>query len=157
MPRRILQHGDVIEFGNFHLRYLNPRTAVEIDLERTMLITGLFGKSTPARDEATPPATEVRVPAARATRIRFPKGRLKVLAGSDAGRSIELDRVVATIGKPGQQLAVITRRPHGYFVTHVEGRRHPRVNRRSIGKEARLLHDEDVIEVGDDRLEFEQD
>jgi hypothetical protein len=39
----------------------------------------------------------------------------------------------------------------------VEGRRHPRVNRRSIGKQARLLHHGDVIEVGDDRLEFVQD
>jgi hypothetical protein len=87
MPRRILQHGDVIEFGNFHLRYLNPRTAVEIDLERTMLITGLFGRLTHAHDATGLPGTEARVPAARAARIRFPKGRIKVLAAKQAARS----------------------------------------------------------------------
>jgi len=61
---------------------------------------------------------------------------------------------VATFGRPGNALAVVTRRPHGYFITHVEGRRYPRVNRRSIGKEARLLHHGDVIEVADEKLEF---
>ena len=76
------------------------------------------------------------------------------MAGSRAGSVIELDRVVATFGKSGNQLAVVTRRPHGYFITHVEGRRFPRVNRRSVGKEARMLHNGDVIEVADEKLEF---
>jgi hypothetical protein len=49
---------------------------------------------------------------------------------------------------------VIARRPHGYFITHVEGRNYPRVNRQSIGKEARALRHGDVIEVGDWQLEF---
>ena len=76
------------------------------------------------------------------------------MAGSRAGETIELDRVVATFGRPGDQLAVIARRPHGYFITHVEGRRLPRVNRRSVGKNARALHHGDVIEVADQKLEF---
>src|ERR1043166_1899255 len=41
VARHILQHGDVIQFGSFHLRYLNPRASAEVDFERTMLITGL--------------------------------------------------------------------------------------------------------------------
>ena len=45
LSRRILQHGDVMEFGQFHLRYLNPKVAADIDLERTMLIEGLSDKS----------------------------------------------------------------------------------------------------------------
>jgi len=62
--------------------------------------------------------------------------------------------VVATFGKSGKQLAVVTRRPHGYFVTHVEGRRYPRVNQQMIGGEARLLRAGDVIEVADEQLTF---
>ena len=39
--RQILQHGDVMQFGAFYLRYLNPRGSADRDLERTMLIAGL--------------------------------------------------------------------------------------------------------------------
>jgi hypothetical protein len=61
---------------------------------------------------------------------------------------------VAVFGKPGDELAVVTRRPHGSFITHVEGRRFPRVNRQSLGKGSRMLNSGDVIEVADDKLEF---
>lgn len=147
VARRILQHGDVMQFGAFYLRYLNPRASAGRDLERTMLIAGLQGLV-----EDTPP--EFFTPAARQARIRFPKGRVRVIAGSRAGSTIELDRVVATFGIPGERLAVITRRPHGYFITHVEGRRYPSVNRETLGKEPRPLRHGDVIDVADEKLEF---
>ena len=41
LARRILQHGDVVEFGAFTLRYLNPKTATEAEFDRTMLIEGI--------------------------------------------------------------------------------------------------------------------
>jgi len=152
--KHILQHGDVVQFGTFHLRYLNPRASAERDLERTMLITGLERFAVARPGQSGSPPDELRIPSARVTGIRFPKGRVRVIAGSRAGETIELDRVVATFGTPGDQLAVITRRPHGYFITHVEGRHFPRVNRRSVGKHARALHHGDVIEVADQKLEF---
>jgi FHA domain len=156
VERHILQHGDIVEFGAFNLRYLNARASAESDMDRTMLITGL--RMTPdAQDEAPAPAHHVHVPAGHSGRTRFPKGRVKMQGGARAGSVIELDRVVVTFGKAGEQLAVVTRRPHGYFITHVEGRRYPRVNRETIGSEARLLHNGDTIEVGDERLAFVQD
>ncbi len=151
--RHILQHGDVIEFGTLYLRYLNPRASAEIDLERTMLVAGLYASGHPGH-ERSPVAAELQVPSARARHVRFPKGQVRAIAGSLAGKVIELDRVVAVFGKPGDQLAVVTRRPHGYFITHVEGRRFPRVNRQSLGKGSRMLNSGDVIEVADDKLEF---
>jgi hypothetical protein len=154
VDRHILQHGDVIELGSFYLRYLNPRVSTAIDLERTMLIAGLYGAAGDAGNESGPPAAEARVPSARPGRVRFPKGRVKILAGTRAGSIVELDRVVATLGKRGSRLAVLTRRPHGYFITHVEGRRYPRVNGRSVGKEARMLQSGDIIEVADEKLKF---
>ena len=152
--RHILQHGDVIEFGALYLRYLNPRATSEIDLERTMLVAGLYASGDDARHERGPLAPEVRVPSARAARIRFPRGRVSAIAGSRAGKTIELDRVVALFGKSGDQLAVVTRRPHGYFITHVEGLRFPRVNHQSIGRGSRMLSSGDVFEVADEKLEF---
>ena len=152
--RHILQHGDVIEFGALYLRYLNPRATLEIDLERTMLVAGLYASGDDARHERGSLAAEVRVPSARAARIRFPRGRVSAIAGSRAGKTIELDRVVALFGKSGDQLAVVTRRPHGYFITHVEGLRFPRVNHQSIGRGSRMLNSGDVFEVADEKLEF---
>ncbi|HVO89559.1 MAG TPA: FHA domain-containing protein [Casimicrobiaceae bacterium] len=157
VPRRILQHGDVIEFGAFHLRYLNPRTSSEIDLERTMLIEGLTARVSTARDALASATREIPVAAARPGRNNFPIGRVTILAGADAGCVVELDRVVATFGQPGIQVAVITRRPQGYFVTHVEGRRYPVVNGIALGRESHPLRDGDRIEVGDQTLELRVD
>jgi hypothetical protein len=119
-----------------------------------MLIAGLQGRVDTAQLKSGPPSKVIQVPTARPATIRFPSGRVRVLTGGRPGDTITLDRVVATFGSPGKQTAVVTRRPHGYFITHVEGRRYPRVNRRSIGKEARVLHHGDVIEVADEKLEF---
>ena len=53
--------------------------------------------------------------------------------------------------------AVVTRRPRGYYVTHVSGRRHPRVNGQAIGKDPLLLKHGDVVDLGSEKLEFALD
>ena len=150
VARRILQHGDVVGFGAFNLRYLNPKTATDVELDRTMLIKGIAGTKAglPAGGEGLP------VPRTRATRIKFPNGRVHMVSGPRAGMTIELDRIVATFGRPGHRSAVLVRRPHGYFLAHVEGRRAPRVNGQPAGKEARRVNDGDVIEVADEKFQF---
>jgi Inner membrane component of T3SS, cytoplasmic domain len=154
VDRHILQHGDAMQFGTFYLRYLNPRASADSDMDRTMLIAGLQTRAGAAQVESGAPAHDVHVPSARLAGVRFPKGRVKVIAGSRTSGTIRLDRVVATFGKPGKELAVVARRPRGYFITHVEGRRPARVNGQSIGKDARLLRHGDIIEVADEKLEF---
>ena len=151
--RRILQHGDVVAFGAFNLRYLNPKTAAEVELDRTMLIEGIAEAQAglPADGEA------LAVPRTRATRIKFPNGRVYMVTGPRAGTTIELDRVVARFGKPGHRSAVLVRRPHGYFLAHVEGHRAARVNGQPAGKKARRVNDGDVIEVADEKFQFAVD
>ena len=155
VERHILQHGDIVEFGPFNLRYLNPRASAESEMDRTMLITGL--RENTGADDRAPAHAASQIPKARSSRTHFPKGRVKIRGGIRDGSIVELDRVVAMFGKPGKQLAVITRRPHGYFITHVEGRRYPRVNQQAIGGEARLLRSGDVIEVADEQMTFTMD
>ena len=156
VPRRILQHGDLMDFGQFQLRYLNPKSE-ESELDRTMLIKALPRiPMPPAQPPGATPAEE-RAPTARVAKVHFPVGRVKVLAGPRAGRVVELDRVVATFGRSGEQLSVITRRPQGFFITHVDGSRYARVNGESLGKDARQLGSGDVIEVAGEKLEFVQD
>lgn len=154
VSRRILAHRDVIEFGHFSLRYLNSKTAGEADLERTMMIAAvpdlLHSADTTAR-----PAKPV-AHAARAVNVRFPSGRLR-RSGGDGPECIELDRVVAVVGLPGVQLAVVTRRPLGFFLTHVEGKSTASLNRQPIGHDTQPLGNGDVIEVAGLSYEFQLD
>jgi len=81
---------------------------------------------------------------------------LQVLNGADSGRELLLNRAMVKLGTPGAHLAVITKRPHGYFVTHVEGDKHPIVNGHSIGAHAHALNDHDVIALAGLKVEFFQ-
>jgi len=153
VTRHILQHGDVIQLGTFFLRYLNPRAAAEKDFERTMFITGLRAEAESGGDG---PGVG-QVPYARSAASRFPRGRVKVRTGNGAGDTVALERVVTTFGRAESDLAVIARRPHGFFITHVSGRGGTRVNGESLGDGTRLLTAGDVIEVADHRLEFVAD
>lgn len=155
VTRHILQHNDVIELGGFHLRFVDSKASSEIDLERTMLIPGLAPGAgllgMPDKGEIT---QDLHIPSSRATRTRFPSARVRWLQGPRDGEVRPLDRVIAVFGAAGEAVAVITRRPHGFYVTHVEGDP-PRVNGDSIGKEPRHLATGDVVEVGRERIEFE--
>src|SRR5881396_2730639 len=50
------------------------------------------------------------------------------MASGAAGREVVLTKVVTTVGKPGVQVASITKRPTGYVLAHVEGSARPTVN-----------------------------
>lgn len=149
--RRILQHGDVIELGAYSLKYIDSRAAGEIDLERTMLIPGL-GPVLGTEDAGT----DEPVPSSRPPKKRFPQARVEWIGGPRRGSMRSLERVIDTFGTPGVGVVVVTRRPHGFFVTHVEGAGYPRVNGESIGKEPRALAGGDVIEVAGEKLRFTQ-
>ncbi len=156
IPRRILQHGDVMDFGTHKLRYLNPKSE-ESELDRTMLIRALPKVPEQARQASSLKPDDGTINTARAIKVHLPSARVKMLAGPRSGAQIELDRVVATFGTPGEQLAVITRRPQGYFVTHVEGANTPQVNGKALDTEAHALRSGDTLEIADEKFEFHQD
>jgi hypothetical protein len=52
------------------------------------------------------------------------------------------------------QVAVITRRPQGYFIAHVEGAKFPVINGKALDANAHPLHDHDVIELAGVKMEF---
>lgn len=79
---------------------------------------------------------------------------LQILTGGNAGKEIELTKNLTTLGKPGVQVSVITRRPQGYFITHVEGASFPVVNGKPLDAQARQLNDHDVIELAGVKMEF---
>lgn len=79
---------------------------------------------------------------------------IQVLSGAAAGRTLDLTKNLTTIGKPGLQVAVITKRPNGYFITHVEGATYPTLNGASLGAQAHALGDHDLIEIAGVKMEF---
>jgi hypothetical protein len=92
--------------------------------------------------------------AAPAARPGQPLGAIQLLSGGNAGKELELNKPLTTLGKPGVQVAVLTRRPQGYFITHVEGTNRPTVNGQQIGPAPTALKDHDVIELAGVKMEF---
>jgi pSer/pThr/pTyr-binding forkhead associated (FHA) protein len=106
---------------------------------------------------SAPPATPVppqREAAAAPPTAELPLGAIQVLTGSNAGKTLDLVKSLTTLGKPGVQVAVIARRPHGYFLTHVEGPRFPQVNGAPIDLQAHPLRDHDIVELAGVKMEF---
>jgi hypothetical protein len=83
-----------------------------------------------------------------------PLGAIQLISGASAGKELELTKPLTTLGKPGVQVAVLTRRPQGYFITHVEGANHPTVNGNAIGTAPHALKDHDLIELAGVKMEF---
>jgi predicted component of type VI protein secretion system len=117
--------------------------------DTTVNQTPLAGAAAPAPAPA-PSVAPPRPGAAPAPRI----GKLQILTGGSAGKELELVKPLTTLGKPGVQVAVITRRPQGYFITHVEGAQFPVVNGKTLDVQAHPLADHDVIELAGVKMEF---
>ena len=83
-----------------------------------------------------------------------PLGAIQLLSGGNAGKELELAKPLTTLGKPGVQVAVLTRRPQGYFITHVEGAQRPTVNGQPIGSAPHALKDHDLVEIAGIKMEF---
>jgi len=144
----VLQNEDVIEIGTSRIVYRNRRASLEADLERTMIYSATVPGVPGNRTDAAPVAV------ARAVRTRFPLASIRGLAGRHAGADVTLERPLATFGERSAGLAVIRRRPHGYFISHVAGTKRARVNNRAIGDQPTELRAGDIIEIASERLEF---
>jgi hypothetical protein len=81
---------------------------------------------------------------------------IKVLTGAAAGREVALSKVVTTLGKPGVQVASITKRPTGYVFAHVEGGQRPSVNGIPLTGESIALRSGDLIELAGTQMQFIQ-
>jgi hypothetical protein len=177
IQKHFLQDGDLIEIGKYKLKYVREGAAkapVQEDFERTMVIRpGAIKPTPPAHtpvdagatlpsfrlsDTEHGPATEqapMPSPTSAPAAASEPRAAaIQVLNGGNAGKSLDLTKNLTSLGKPGVQVAIITRRPTGYFVTHVEGPTHPLVNGVQIGVQAHALNDHDVIELAGIKMEF---
>ena len=161
VKKHALKDGDVIAIGKHELKYVNEHaTADDDEFEKTMIIKPGSASAAVAAAQAAEKAVSSAAPAATAATSSggMPLGRLTVLNGPIAGKELELTKALITLGKPGTQVAVISRRPQGYFLTHIEsdgdGKRYPVVNGEAIGAKAYQLKDSDLIELAGIKMEF---
>lgn len=156
IDKHILQNGDVVEIGRYNLKYINQKAIPDMDFDKTLMMPALdkaLLDSLQAKDGADP-VTVIASASARSVKATIPLAEIKGMGGEIMGKNQELKRVLTPIGIRGEQFAVIARRPHGYFLCHVVGRKYPLVNGKSIGTEDYSLENLDVIEVGGEKAEF---
>jgi pSer/pThr/pTyr-binding forkhead associated (FHA) protein len=148
-----LKNGDLIELGKYKLKYVAEQVqhVESTDFEKTMVMRPAGVRPAPEMSErAFGAAAAAPVPPVSAG----PVGVIQLLNGANAGRELELTKTLTTLGKPGVQVAVIAKRPHGYFITHVEGAQFPVINGQAIDAQANQLKDHDVIEIAGIKMEF---
>ena len=148
IKKQLLAHNDTVEIGKYKIKYL---TDDNVDYEKTMIMRP--GRRRPAAGLQR--RRSRRAPASAAwARAPGNPASIKVLSGAASGREVTLTKVVTTVGKPGVQVASITRRPSGYVFAHVEGSARPVVNGMPLAGESVPLRNGDVIELAGTQMQF---
>src|SRR5467141_1104815 len=160
IKKHAMQHGDVITVGHHQLRFVDTQ---EYEFEKTMVITpSTQGEERIRRvgvavDQAAKAVAANKRPGVPDNATALPKAKLQVLSGAFAGRELELTKALTTLGRPGVQVAAITRRAEGYFIVHVDSGKEndfPQVNGVPIGPQARRLNDNDVVQLAGVKMGF---
>jgi pSer/pThr/pTyr-binding forkhead associated (FHA) protein len=162
IKKHALQHGDVITVGHHQLRFAEDDEAQD-EFEKTMVIQPSqrpVDKIRQVREAVTNAAPDVSATASRkalgnGTQVK--KAKLQVLSGAFAGRELELNKALTTLGRPGVQVAAITHRQDGYFIVHVDSEKandFPLLNGNPIGAQATRLTDNDVIQLAGVKMGF---
>ena len=153
VKKQLLQHNDTVEIGKYKIKYLVEDAS---DYEKTMILKPGQAVPTPARAGTTGFSSTVASSSFGGLGGGAPAASIKVLSGAAAGREVALTKVVTTVGKPGVQVASITKRPGGYVFAHVEGTSRPTVNGDAVSGDPVHLKDGDVIELAGTQMQFVQ-
>lgn len=166
IKKHILQNDDMIEIGKYTLKYVShsaaeSQTTAE-DFERTMVLRmpSAAQKPEPVRTDtvtrmaAAPAQAPQAAVAAAPSAAAGPQAYIQIMSGPGVGRELALTKNLTTLGKPNVQVAVITKRPQGYFITHVEGASFPVLNGATLDTQAHALGNHDMIEIAGVKMEF---
>jgi hypothetical protein len=162
VKKQLLSHNDTVEIGKYKIKFIVDDGA---DYERTMIMKSSgahqtvpsgFGASGagpgPGFGHSGFSPSSFGVMGSTAAGV----ASIRVLNGAAAGREVSLNKVVTTVGKPGVQVASITKRPGGYVLAHVEGALQPSVNGHPVVGETVRLKNGDVIELVGTQMQFVQ-
>lgn len=160
ITRHQLQDGDRIGLGRHQIEYLEEDLAADRGFEKTVLvmpaIREMMAEAAEKHAAEEPVGQHADGRAVNGAAGLQPAGlaKVKVLNVASPGRELVIRKTLTTLGKSGVQVAVITKRPNGYFLSHVEGDGRPILNGAAVGLQAQLLADGDIIELAGVRMLF---
>ena len=158
VKKQLLAHNDTVEVGKYKIKFMVEDGT---DYEKTMIMKPGSMSSGAQPGYASPSRASGFGGLAAQGSGGGPSGNvgpatIRVMNGAAAGREVVLTKVVTTVGKPGVQVASITKRPTGYVLAHVEGSSRPTVNSTPLSGETVSLKNGDVIELAGTQMQFVQ-
>lgn len=152
VTKHALAHGDVITIGRNTIRYFTEESG-ESDMDKTMVLRP------GAAAAAMRPAAPMSAPSMNPNLMGAGKpvlGKLRIASGPNQGRELELSKPLTTLGKPGVQVAAITRRAEGYYIVQVDSTsgRKLRINGNEVEAQPRRLSSGDRVELAGTQMEF---
>lgn len=147
VKRQILKNGDTIEIGKYAIRYVQDGASSQSAALNT-------GDSILNVSDEKP--VEIKKPLFEQTKFAEAYVAIKILSGASMGKELPLVKIVTTIGKPGEAVIAITKRPKSYMVAHVEGATRPSLNGVSFGIDAVPLKNGDLFELAGTAMQFIQ-
>ncbi|MEW8508254.1 MAG: FHA domain-containing protein [Candidatus Thiodiazotropha sp.] len=174
VTKRFLKHGDLIEVGKYHLRFISELAPQEMDdPDRTVVLrpreveprntmaTGVTatppvgaGSAALEEDAVTPlqstgaqTESDTESPAELRPRVRY-------MSGENVGEEKVIDRAFFSVGNPGGDLVLINQRQSGFFLLKVGGEHPPMINGEPIKAGGVELHNGDRIDLGELSLKF---
>jgi FHA domain len=147
IKRQILKNGDTIEIGKYAIKYVQDGT--------NPLSTAMSEADIAIEAANNEPEAEKRQ-LFENTKFAEAYVAIKILSGASTGKELPLVKVVTTIGKPGEAVIAITKRPKSYMVAHVEGATRPTLNGITFGIDAVPLKNGDLFELAGTAMQFIQ-
>jgi pSer/pThr/pTyr-binding forkhead associated (FHA) protein len=153
VKKQLLAHNDTVEVGKYKIKFMVDDGA---DYEKTMIMKpGAMSASGGYTSSGRASSFGALAGGGQQASSVGP-ATIRVMNGAAAGREVMLTKVVTTVGKPGVQVASITKRPTGYVLAHVEGTARPTVNSTPLVGETVGLKNGDVIELAGTQMQFVQ-
>jgi pSer/pThr/pTyr-binding forkhead associated (FHA) protein len=121
-----LHHGDVIRIGQHELKFIDEKAQ---DMTATVVLS--------------------------AGAVASVKAQLRVVVGSKAGSIVPLEHDRITVGKPGEQVALVLRDGAGFRLLPVPGTVPARVNHMAVESSGVALSHGDEIEIAGAKIRFE--
>lgn len=164
ISKHSLRNGEKIVIGKHTLEYVNDaEEAGEGEFEKTMIMRPEandrpVSTETSKKLEQSIGRIAADLASAGAAGSEGPgEAYLELLSGANSGKRMKITKILTTLGKPGVQVAAITRRPLGFFLIVVDAGsydKQPMVNDQEVGVQAHPLKNNDVIEVAGVRMGF---
>ena len=164
ISKHALHNGEKIIIGKHTLEYVNEaEEAGEGEFEKTMIIrpdtndTPVSSETSKKLEKSIGKIAAELASSGAAGASSQSEAYLELMSGANSGKRMKITKILTTLGRPGVQVAAVTRRPLGFFLIVVDAgsyEKRPMVNGKEVSTQAHPLKDSDIIEVAGVKMGF---